>query len=206
MVHTVDKNLLRARAKAARLSLSREEVKAKSEAIFDRLKAAFPPENYHTIHVFHSIERFNEVATGPFVQELIRDFPSVRLVSPVMDPARQVLRHIHVHPEIEMVKNGFGVPEPQANTEEIAAQDIDLVVVPMLSFDENGQRLGYGKGYYDKFLSGVRPDCLKVGVCFENGKSTEKLPAEAHDVPLDYVITETGIYAFGPKPEGEASV
>jgi len=68
----------------------------------------------------------------------------------------------------------------------------DCVIVPMLGFDARLHRLGYGGGYYDRLLS-EQPRALKIGVCFELGR-VSGLPAEAHDVPLDVIITEQQIY------------
>ena len=71
-------------------------------------------------------------------------------------------------------------PEPGA---------IDVVVVPGTAFTADGHRLGQGGGWYDRFLSGVRPDCLKIGVGFAP-QLVESLPVEPHDIPLDLVITD----------------
>ena len=67
---------------------------------------------------------------------------------------------------------------------------IDVVLVPGLAFTAAGDRLGQGGGWFDRLLGDVRPDCLIVGVCFDVQVVTE-LPVEAHDVPVDLVVTET---------------
>jgi len=63
----------------------------------------------------------------------------------------------------------------------------------MLGFDKTLNRIGYGGGYYDKFLAN-QPDAQKIGVCFEQGK-VEHIPAEPHDIPLDIIITEEKVYS-----------
>jgi len=81
----------------------------------------------------------------------------------------------------------FGVPEP-TDLMQVAHKNIDLVVVPGAVFDKQGHRIGYGFGYYDKFLAKV-PKALKVGLCFDF-QLVDKIPNESHDVPVDFVITD----------------
>jgi 5-formyltetrahydrofolate cyclo-ligase len=68
----------------------------------------------------------------------------------------------------------------------------DLVVVPGLAFTAAGDRLGQGGGWYDRFLSGIRADCVTVGVCFAE-QIVDELPVEAHDVRMDHVVTDSGV-------------
>ena len=68
----------------------------------------------------------------------------------------------------------------------------DLVIVPGLAFTAAGDRLGQGAGWYDRFLSAVRPDCVSIGVCFAE-QLVDALPVEAHDVIMDHVVTDQGV-------------
>lgn len=77
---------------------------------------------------------------------------------------------------------------------EIAAEQLDCVMVPGVAFDRNGGRLGNGAGYYDRLLKSVRADTVLMGVCFES-QLVEQVVMDAHDVAMDYVITEKTIYA-----------
>ena len=81
------------------------------------------------------------------------------------------------------------LPEKQ-----VAVQELDLVMVPGVAFDRHGGRMGHGKGYYDKLLQHARPDTPLVALAFECQLFTE-IPAAAHDIFMDKVITETAIYA-----------
>ncbi len=87
-------------------------------------------------------------------------------------------------------RSRFGVDEPPADSPEVAPEDLDLVVVPALAFDERGYRIGYGGGYYDRFLPRLRPDCVTVGVTLD-ALVVPALPAEPHDVPVQIIVTET---------------
>jgi 5-formyltetrahydrofolate cyclo-ligase len=68
----------------------------------------------------------------------------------------------------------------------------DVVIVPGLAFTAAGDRLGQGGGWYDRFLSEVRPDCVSIGVCFAE-QLVDVLPVEAHDVTMDHVVTDRGV-------------
>jgi 5,10-methenyltetrahydrofolate synthetase len=69
----------------------------------------------------------------------------------------------------------------------------DVLIVPVLGFDKNNHRLGFGGGFYDRFLAG-QPKARKIGLAFEIGFITSNFPAEAHDVKLDMIITERKVY------------
>jgi 5-formyltetrahydrofolate cyclo-ligase len=91
-------------------------------------------------------------------------------------------------------KNKYEILEPIGNNV-VPPESIDLVFVPLLAFDAKGYRVGYGKGYYDRFLMRCRPDVLKIGFSF-----FDPLPAiddlNEFDVPLDYCITPSRLYEF----------
>jgi 5-formyltetrahydrofolate cyclo-ligase len=93
----------------------------------------------------------------------------------------------------------FGIPEPVISKEKLVnPENIDLLIVPGICFDLAGNRLGYGKGFYDKFMTGL--NAIKIGVCFEEQLlKNKKIPAEATDVSLDFIVTEKGVYGVQPK-------
>lgn len=76
---------------------------------------------------------------------------------------------------------------------EVPIESLDAVIVPGVAFDHSGGRLGYGGGYYDRFLPKLRPDTVKIGVAYEL-QLIKQIPVEEHDVHLDRIVTETGIY------------
>lgn len=190
------KKALRKKLLATRRALSPEDVAAKSRAIFDQWLVRFTLKPVSHFHVFQSIVQNNEVDTRHFIDYSRTRHPHVALVVPVVDPIEGVLRHAAVSEEVEMVENRWGIPEPKVPLRWVYPMQMDMVIVPMLAFDMAGNRLGYGKGFYDKFLALTRPNCLKIGVCFELGKQEHPLPTDAYDIPMDFVITESGIYRF----------
>ena len=97
-----------------------------------------------------------------------------------------------VYGECDLRVGRLGVLEPPSSCPVVPPQEIDLVLVPGLAFDRAGYRIGYGKGYYDRFL----PQCtcaVSIGLCFGSQLSAEPLPREAYDWPVGYIITEEEI-------------
>ena len=90
--------------------------------------------------------------------------------------------------------NDYGIPEPTDGIE-IDDSKIDVVFVPLLAFDINGNRVGYGKGFYDGFLSKCKPETIKIGVSFFEAETKIEDIFE-NDVSLDYCVTPRKIYSF----------
>jgi len=96
--------------------------------------------------------------------------------------------------DTKFITNSYGIPEPTQGNE-ISPELIDMVVVPLLCFDKSGNRVGYGKGYYDRFLKKCRKDCLKIGFSyFSPAEPIENI--NEFDVPLDYGICPDTIHEF----------
>ncbi len=93
----------------------------------------------------------------------------------------------------ELQPGEFGILEPCEPASPTHPTEIDLIVIPGLAFDRQGNRLGQGKGHYDRLLKETRG--FKVGVAFDE-QVTEELPVEAHDVPLDLLLTDSHTYTF----------
>lgn len=92
--------------------------------------------------------------------------------------------------------SAWGIQEPNPQTcQKVNVADIDLVIIPLLAFDSHGNRVGYGKGFYDRFLQDCRPDTLKIGVCLDEAVLRID-DVEAHDIPLDLCISPIGIHLF----------
>jgi 5-formyltetrahydrofolate cyclo-ligase len=90
----------------------------------------------------------------------------------------------------ELAPGTMGIPEPQKEfLRPVRWTDIEAVMVPALAYDLNGFRLGYGGGYYDRLLSGISPECTKIGAAFEQ-QIVSEVPREKHDIKVDLIITE----------------
>ncbi len=106
----------------------------------------------------------------------------------------RIIEPVEVRPGTEFVVSRFGIAEPVG--EPIDPLTIDVVLVPAVCFDRRGHRIGYGAGYYDRFLPLTRPDCRRVGVGFAE-QLVDLVPDEPHDQPVEMLITDAGVINFG---------
>lgn len=107
---------------------------------------------------------------------------------PRIAPRRALTVHPYRPGETLTVTNAWGLRQPAPDAPDVSPETLDLVIVPGLLFDEGGNRLGYGGGYYDRFLPCLRTGCVTVGVA-EGNHVVPLLPAEAHDVPVSVIVT-----------------
>lgn len=120
--------------------------------------------------------------------------PAVHVCYPVINEEESGLTAIQVTPDTAFMENKYSIDEPVAG-EKMKPQSLDMILIPLLSFDVNGNRIGYGKGYYDRFLKHCRKDVLKVGFSFFEAHSIFE-HIDLHDIPLDHCITPQLSYSF----------
>jgi 5-formyltetrahydrofolate cyclo-ligase len=143
---------------------------------------------------FYPMEERNEVNAFIITDYLHFRNPMLQICYPKMEIDEPNMEAIACHADTIFEANPINILEPLEN-KVIAAEDLDLVLVPMLVCDLNGNRVGFGKGYYDRYLSRCRPECLKVGLSyFEPVDSIDD--ANEFDVPLDLCITPEKVYVF----------
>ncbi len=113
-----------------------------------------------------------------------------------------VMSFYRYRPGAELLVNRLGILEPGAGAAFVHPLALDLLVMPLVAFDDRGMRLGMGAGYYDRYLARIPPRMrpLLVGLAHEVQRSPEPLPAATWDVPLDGVITEAGWQRFHSNP------
>lgn len=140
--------------------MSREDINSKSQVICIKLLTDEELASIKTLSVYKPIDELNEVNTTVFISQV-----QTR------------------HPEIKI--NLVGSLKDEA----IPSQKFDLIIVPVLAFDKENYRLGWGGSWYDRFLANQK-QAWKIGLCFQNGFVQAGIPREAHDVPLDKIITE----------------
>lgn len=120
--------------------------------------------------------------------------PGLEIAYPVIDPATNTFKAMLVNEETVYITNNYGITEPKEGTI-VEPADIDLVLVPMLGCDMQGYRVGFGKGFYDRFLAECREDVIKTGFCYF--EPVDKIDdAQPFDVPLDYCVTTETVYEF----------
>ena len=143
------------------------------------------------------IERQQEVNTWPLIRQVWQHFPATRTSTPVPVPGTSVLLPVAFTAETVLTQTSRGIPVP-AHPAAPLTDPPNLVLVPLLAFDGAGHRVGYGGGYYDRYLAGLPPACLKVGLSFF-GPTPMLIPTEATDIGLDGCITPDRMYWFSEK-------
>ncbi len=179
------KKAIRARALAAREEIPAAERARRSEAIAERLMGLPEVVTATTVMVFSSFG--SEVETGPILRRLASR--RVRVLLP-----RVVEHEMHAVPYApgdRVTRAPFGAEEPSYG-EPADPGEIDVVVVPGLAFDLRGHRVGYGGGFYDRFLNRTRQDVLTVGVCF-GSQVVDDVPHGRGDLPVSRLVTEEAI-------------
>jgi 5-formyltetrahydrofolate cyclo-ligase len=120
----------------------------------------------------------------------------VGMTSPHMPSGIQKELENYLFDENNLIENTWGILEPSGeNQEKILSKQIDLVIIPLLIFDKEGNRVGYGKGFYDRFLQQCRPETLKIGLCLEEPVETIE-DINEYDVKMNFCITPIKIYKF----------
>jgi 5-formyltetrahydrofolate cyclo-ligase len=160
-----------------------------SREIFKHLTAWQLFRSADTVHCFMTIEENGEIITIPIIEWLQSN--GKRVVIPKSNQKTKDLKHFVYQNKDQLERNKWGIPEP-VEGEEVSVNDPDMILVPVVAADLEKNRLGYGLGFYDRFLA--QTEAVKTGLLFENCLSKMPLPVEKFDVQLDYLVTEKGIY------------
>ncbi|MDQ2720741.1 MAG: 5-formyltetrahydrofolate cyclo-ligase [Bacteroidota bacterium] len=146
------------------------------------------------VHTYLASLKLREADTAKIIRYLKFKNPGIKVTVPKID-IRSGKMHHHVFDDtMEIINNDYGIDEPVSEIK-ITETEIDLVIVPLLAFDKSGFRVGYGKGYYDKFLSQCREDVIKIGVSFfEPVDEIEDI--NQFDLTLNYCATPEQLFAF----------
>ena len=187
----MNKSDLRKEDKLKRSQLFPFEIKSYSEQIFTLIKSHFTLDN-KTVHIFLPISKFNEINTMSFIKFLFELKCTVATSITHLSPLG--LSHCIINEKTSYETDKFGIPSP-INGAAISEGKIDVVIIPLLAFDNKGARVGYGKGLYDRFLTQCNPNCIKIGVSFF-GSTTYISGVSENDVALDYCATPNKIYTF----------
>ncbi|MEO6893807.1 MAG: 5-formyltetrahydrofolate cyclo-ligase [Ginsengibacter sp.] len=146
------------------------------------------------VHTYLSSFKLGEPETANIIKYLQFKNPLIKVAIPKVDIHAGHLAHYQYDEEIELITNQYGIDEPKEGFQ-ISENEIDLVLIPLLAFDKKGYRVGFGKGYYDKFLARCRKDVLKVGLSYFG--PVEKIEdITGYDIPMDFCITPKDNFIF----------
>lgn len=185
------KKELRSKYKELRKRLTEEEVEDHSLAIANRLLQLDIWEQTY-FHLFLTIEEHKEIDTEFVLQILAGKDKEIVVAKSNFETL--TMTHYLLTDNTKFQKNQYNIYEPVDGIE-VPTSKIDVVFVPLLAYDKKGNRVGYGKGFYDKFLSECKEDVIKIGLSFYNPEETieDVIPT---DIRLDYCVTPLTIYSF----------
>ena len=179
----MNKSDLRKIYKQKRQDLLPDEIEKFQKSIYLQIEE-LDIENIKNVHLFLSLKKFKEIDTQPIIN-FFRKHKKQIIVSK-SDFTTNTLTHFILENETQIELNKYGIPEP-LNATQVDESIIDLVFVPLLISDKQNYRVGYGKGFYDRFLSNCRKDVKTIGLNFF--KPIPKISdINEFDYPLDNVI------------------
>lgn len=182
-----DKPHIRQQFLEVRRSLSTSEVEKLSRLMTKQLKKLDSFLEADTIHTYVSMDQQREISTRSLIQDCL-DLGK-KVVVPKIKKGGQLTHH-PIQSLSELEQNNWGVLEP--NTDELTdTREISLIIVPMVAADFNMNRIGYGKGFYDRFLK--QTGAFRIGLCYNCTLSWNRLPVDTFDQQLNVVITESKI-------------
>lgn len=187
----MQKNELRKKFKALRSRLTSEEIEEKSLLIANQ-SLKLPIWNYDYFHLFLSITENKEVNTEYLLHVL--QGKDKHVILPKTDFSKGGMKGFLLTDQTVIKKNAWNIPEPVEGIE-INNDQLEVVFLPLLAYDKKGNRIGYGKGFYDRFLAECRPDVLKIGLSFFEPVDSI-IETYEDDIPLDFCVTPLNIHHF----------
>ena len=179
--------------KEKRKALSVHDIEKMNDLIlinFQKLMLPF----INCVHTYVASLKLGEPDTAAIVKYLKFRNPLIKIVIPKIDIHSGNISHYHFNESMEMITNAYGIDEPKEGNL-ISENEIDLVLIPLLAFDKKGFRVGFGKGYYDKFLARCKPNVIKTGLSFFDPVDEIK-DISGFDIPLNFCITAKEIFSF----------
>jgi 5-formyltetrahydrofolate cyclo-ligase len=177
-----------------RMALTTHEYIRLSQSICDRFFSILDLSQIKVIHTFLPIDKNKEPNTWLIIDRIKKEFPNIKLSIPRINNQTGDLENFYFENHDQLKQNILGIPEPKQGLP-TESKDIDLVLVPLLAFDDTGHRVGYGKGFYDKFLQTCHDKCRKAGLSFFEPVSSIG-DVNPHDKKLDLAITPDKNYVF----------
>lgn len=187
------KNELRVIYREKRKKLTQQQLNKLQDLLLIQFQKLHLPQ-ISLVHTYLASLKMREPETAAVIAWLEFQNPGLRIAVPRIDRHTSGMYHYLYDEQMILTPNEWGIREP-AEGKSLEVKEIDLVLVPLLCFDKKGFRVGYGKGYYDRFLAHCRPDCFFIGLSFFDPVGAID-DVDSFDIPLHYCITPSRIYSF----------
>lgn len=182
------KKKLRVKLKEIRNSIPSEKRIQKSKKALKNLLSSNLEIKNKNILLFMTMG--TEIDTGDFFEELSKIAKKIYI--PRVDIKRNFMDICEYDKEAKLEISNYKVPEPSKNTKAEDAKKIDIILLPGLGFTNSGARIGYGGGFYDKFIETTRKDCKLIGLCFKE-QIVDEIPLEEFDARLHYILSDDSL-------------
>jgi 5-formyltetrahydrofolate cyclo-ligase len=190
----MNKKEIRALFSQKRNDLTTAQINLQSEKIGQTFFQSFDLQAVKYLHIFLSIPEKGEIDTQKIISKIWQEYTHIQLVSSKSIFKNGTLENYILNPDTILVKNNWGIPEPHQATQ-VTDNEIDIILIPLLAFDEKGYRVGYGKGFYDRFLANCKPSAIKIGLSlFPPILRIEDL--NQYDIKMDYCIENERVWEF----------
>lgn len=186
----MNKSTLRKEALSKRNALTDKEFAVQNEKLLKEFKT-LDFSKIKSLHIFLSIVSKREPDTFPLIEWVQENYPEIKIIVPKANFINQSMSHHVFSTRKDLVYNEYDIPEPVES--EIFVGEPDMIIIPLLAFDQKGHRLGYGKGFYDRFLQNIKSQ--KIGLAFFDAIE-EIIDVHLNDIRLDKCITPNGIIEF----------
>lgn len=186
----MNKSEIRKTVQRQRQLLSAEQVHTLSVKLLEQF-AELDLSSVKIVHIFLPIKQKQEPDTFLIIEWLKKYHPEIKIIVPKADFDTALMTHHYYDGIADLALNEYQILEPQKA--EMHTGEVDMVIVPLLAFDKDGYRIGYGKGFYDRFLQGISTQ--KIGLSFFDELNVID-DINEHDVRLDKCITPNRIYVF----------
>jgi 5-formyltetrahydrofolate cyclo-ligase len=187
---TAERHNLRKKILRERDQLGADDRCEKSRAIAEKVWGLPQMEGWNTLFMYVNFR--SEVETLDLIKKCLQHGKQVAV--PLVNGANSTMIPLQISdPDMDLKPGYYGISEPDPRkAPPVEGGEIDAVIIPGSVFDVNGGRLGYGGGYYDRFLQNIAPRACRIGLAFEM-QIVDSVPLEPHDQPLDYLVTEKRI-------------
>lgn len=184
----MDKKVIRLQMQEKRNTLTVDEQEMLSNRIAQKLFESPMYKEHFNICVYQSFR--GEVLCGKIIEQALCDQKKVFI--PVTNQANHTITFYQIDQQTVYKPGAYNILEPVIDDQSVRLQESALVLMPGLAFDQEKHRIGYGGGYYDRYLEDHKEHTL-VALCYQFQIVTDSLPYEAHDILPDYIVTECGI-------------
>ena len=179
---------------AKRKSISLDEKELLDQAILAEFKK-LDLTTVKCIHIYLPIIAQNECNTYPIIEFIQANYPKINLAIPKANFENGQMDAVFFNADTQLATNNLGIAEP-SNGAAVDPIDIDMIICPLLAFDLKGNRVGYGKGFYDRFLALCKTDAIKLGLSYFEPIAS-LADCNEQDFPLSMCISSSQNYFFG---------